>query len=505
MTNAVPGGALPLIAVAAASGSPPNLIQWGRYQIMPPGQNGQLTPIPQPAGFTGEGGPYAMNKNGDMAGWYTLADGTRNAMAWTPEHGLRDLNVVVGASGWFLRAAFGMNNARMIVGFGTHNGLHRAFRLNLTTSQIIDLGTLEPPHETLSYNATAINRYGHIVGTAGLDGDGVGYHLHGRRAFIYTDQSGMTDLNELVLMPPGWVLESADGINDNDEVIGIASSVSQGLRRAYKVKVPNLPATICVGQPNGTACDDGNSCTQTDVCQGGLCAGSNNGTVCLTGTTVLTCPQGSTMNDCVDTLVTRVALSTRDRVSAVTNDLQTIANYPGLPEAIAADTQTHINPSGPFNHTLVEIAMLGEMKAAAGTQVLKNIVHMPLPTTGTCVSDHGNTAPCADLKERQYLRGIQAKAIDGLAFLRNAEGDAEVLAAVANGANPTMQARAVMAYLWNHGATEANRAMLAGLLPPERRFLADRFIKDANTTPAALSQALTDFYNRHPELVPPQP
>ena len=30
-----------------------------------------------------------------------------------------------------------------------------------------------------------------------------------------------------------------------------------------------------VNTPNGTACDDGNECTQTDTCQGGVCVGSN--------------------------------------------------------------------------------------------------------------------------------------------------------------------------------------------------------------------------------------
>ena len=31
----------------------------------------------------------------------------------------------------------------------------------------------------------------------------------------------------------------------------------------------------CVGQPNGTACNDANGCTQTDTCQSGACVGSN--------------------------------------------------------------------------------------------------------------------------------------------------------------------------------------------------------------------------------------
>ena len=33
--------------------------------------------------------------------------------------------------------------------------------------------------------------------------------------------------------------------------------------------------TACTGQPDGTACDDGNACTRTDTCQAGVCVGSN--------------------------------------------------------------------------------------------------------------------------------------------------------------------------------------------------------------------------------------
>src|SRR5207247_9484497 len=31
----------------------------------------------------------------------------------------------------------------------------------------------------------------------------------------------------------------------------------------------------CSGQLDGTACNDGNACTQTDTCQAGACVGSN--------------------------------------------------------------------------------------------------------------------------------------------------------------------------------------------------------------------------------------
>jgi hypothetical protein len=212
----------------------------------------------------------------------------------------------------------------------------------------------------------------------------------------------------------------------------------------------------------------------------------------------LHCPDGSSMTACVPIVVSQVAGSTRPFLPNIINDLQTIATVPGFPEALAADTTAHINPTGLVNHILIELSMLGTMKTAAGTQVLKNIIHMPVPTTGICVRQEPG-AGC-DLVERQYILGLQAKAIDGLAFLRTAEGDAEVLAAVANGANPTVQARAVMAYLSNHGFTSANKAMLAGMLPANRQFLVDRIVKDSNTSADAFNQALSGFYTTHSEL-----
>jgi hypothetical protein len=42
------------------------------------------------------------------------------------------------------------------------------------------------------------------------------------------------------------------------------------------VRNTGLPGcSLCVTAPNGTPCDDGNPCTQTDSCQGGTCVGSN--------------------------------------------------------------------------------------------------------------------------------------------------------------------------------------------------------------------------------------
>src|SRR5207247_1147972 len=42
------------------------------------------------------------------------------------------------------------------------------------------------------------------------------------------------------------------------------------------IRLPNTcTANACSGQADGTSCNDGNACTQTDTCQSGVCTGSN--------------------------------------------------------------------------------------------------------------------------------------------------------------------------------------------------------------------------------------
>ena len=67
----------------------------------------------------------------------------------------------------------------------------------------------------------------------------------------------------------------------------------------------------CTGAPNGTACNDGNACTQTDTCQGGVCTGANPVTctasdqchaagTCDTGTGVCSNPVATNGTACND-------------------------------------------------------------------------------------------------------------------------------------------------------------------------------------------------------------
>jgi len=193
--------------------------------------------VPPPAaGYAGDGGALTVNDLGDMAGFYTLTSGQRSAMAWTSGGGLVDLNDLVPAgSGWALRMALGINDQKQVVGFGLHGTDVRAFRADLKTGTVIDLGALPAPLDHAAYQAWAVNAHGHIVGTAGTPADAGNYHLLADRAFFFSDATGLVDLNTLATVPPGWTLVNAQDINDGDEVVGFATDGK--VRRAYRARL----------------------------------------------------------------------------------------------------------------------------------------------------------------------------------------------------------------------------------------------------------------------------
>jgi RHS repeat-associated protein len=228
---------------------------------------GTKTALPRLAGATADAAVLGANDAGEAVGFFGTSGGLA-AVVWASGQ-----MTALSASGWTsLNAGFAINGAHQVVGYGVKSGATRAFKMTLGGSTV-DLGTLEAPYNTAAHVARAINAAGHVVGTAGtVDSFG---HVTGQRAFFFTEDSGITDLNSLIAVPTGWALVDASGINDSDEVVGYAVETATGVRRAYKMKVPGLPVTECTGKANGTTCNDLNRCTQTDTCQSGVCVGSN--------------------------------------------------------------------------------------------------------------------------------------------------------------------------------------------------------------------------------------
>lgn len=176
----------------------------------------------------------------------------------------RDLNDLLPAnSGWELTVANAISaNARYVVGTGYKEGAVRAYRLDLTTSKIINIDGINQGGN--SY-ATAVNNRGDLVGVAYVYGDGTGF----THAFLYTDDLGFIDLNDTLTTDSKWNLLRADGINENRQIAGSGSL--GGDYRGYVVDLSVL-ASICRSDDD---CNDRDPCT-FDMCTGGrTCSHTN--------------------------------------------------------------------------------------------------------------------------------------------------------------------------------------------------------------------------------------
>jgi probable HAF family extracellular repeat protein len=238
-------------------------------------------------GYAGWGFGFSIDENGDLAGASMRDDGTFAATLYTGG-AFRDLNTLIPAdAGWNLLMATGIKGGN-VVGYGLHDGRHHAFRYSPDGS-ITDLGFMS----TAGYTdlngwaiATSVNAKGHAVGAI-YDSS----KFWASQAFFYSDElGGMVALDRMVDPSLGWTMSAAFSINDNDEIVGLGKK--NGVPRAFLLKAPDLrpcppspdechgpgvrgAATGECSYPavaDGTGCDDGDACTQTDTCQAGVCA-----------------------------------------------------------------------------------------------------------------------------------------------------------------------------------------------------------------------------------------
>jgi RHS repeat-associated protein len=225
--------------IASYRRTAPSAGQWIRND------NGATTYIVAPENpLLGDyGWATAMNDAGTIVGMQQMAAGgflNYAAMIYTPDAGFRSLDELLPAdSGWHLVWATAVNANNQVVGWGYHEGVEAAFRLDVDSapSMPVELPRLDGPFGDPSLYVVAgkINASGHVTGAV-LDSS----FSWPRRGFLYTDDSGTTDLNDLVDPGPGWTL-TGGVINDNDDIVGWAKNAA-GVWRGYKVTAPALVA-----------------------------------------------------------------------------------------------------------------------------------------------------------------------------------------------------------------------------------------------------------------------
>lgn len=131
----------------------------------------------------------------------------------------------------FASAANGVNDRGQIVGwsstlsfsflcyFGVEDGCTAHATLWSSSGTIVDLGTL--PGDSFSV-ASKINFFGQVIGSSAGTAE---FNLFSPsqvtgRPFVWSQRSGMRDLNTLIPANSGWVLNTATGINFWGQIVG---------------------------------------------------------------------------------------------------------------------------------------------------------------------------------------------------------------------------------------------------------------------------------------------
>src|ERR1700722_6789235 len=154
----------------------------------------------QPKGFYSEA--LGVNSSGQVVGMSNTVGGNWHAFSWSKSTGMKDLGTL--ASGRNTSAtANAVNDSGQIVGTSACGSSCQHAAL-WTSTGIQDLGTL--PGSLISA-ANGINNLGQVVGESG-------------DAFIWTQATGMQDLNSLIPAGSGWTLTWAFAINDSGQITG---------------------------------------------------------------------------------------------------------------------------------------------------------------------------------------------------------------------------------------------------------------------------------------------
>jgi len=153
-----------------------------------------------PKGFYSEA--FGVNSSGQVVGMSNTVGGNWHAFSWSKSTGMKDLGTLDSGKSTGATAN-AINDSGQIVGTSSCGSscTHAAL---WTSTGIQDLGTL--PGSSISA-ANGINNLGQVVGESG-------------GAFIWSEATGIQDLNDLIPAGSGWTLTWAFAINDGGQITG---------------------------------------------------------------------------------------------------------------------------------------------------------------------------------------------------------------------------------------------------------------------------------------------
>jgi len=217
---------------------------------------------------------WSVNNLGQVVGWSSSNGGSGlsgvHGFLYSNANGLVDLTPT-SDNGY----ALDINDAGQVTGYKTASGGYHAFLWQ--GGSFVDLGVLPGFAHSFGW---ALNGTGRVTGSSSSasgnserfvrstsggvfqDLGGVGEHNVGMgingsgnvvgtqgqsrsRAVRYTDAGGLQDLNTLIDSSLGWVLLSANDINDAEEIVGHAFNNFTGKTHAVKLRPAAGPPPEC--------------------------------------------------------------------------------------------------------------------------------------------------------------------------------------------------------------------------------------------------------------------
>jgi hypothetical protein len=146
---------------------------------------------------------------------------------------------------------------------------------------------------------------------------------------------------------------------------------------------------------------------------------------------------------------------------------------------------------------LVILAIVGEMRTPDAEKQLVSFMALQAKPSGVLV-EGADTAVTG-------LGMLQSKAVDGLAYQGSKSADKLVLTIAAQHPDLAVRSEAMVAYLHNHGNTEAARkVVLTAVRSDEARYV-DRVVKLPSDDIGTFDQKVAAYLAAHPEAIPPIP
>jgi probable HAF family extracellular repeat protein len=160
----------------------------------------------------GSGNAWDVNGSGQVVGYAQTSDRSQHAFLYC-EGRLRDLGTLGGGNS----CAYGISDSGLIVGEAETSAPSIDHAFLVIDGRMCDLGVLDdhPRRGTGTRpesSARGVNNLGEVVGEA--------WTLLGRRAFFWSRERGMRDLNALIPIGCGWTLQQARAINDRGQIAG---------------------------------------------------------------------------------------------------------------------------------------------------------------------------------------------------------------------------------------------------------------------------------------------